>query len=153
VNSPRTPTTCSDQQGRGFVASTNLAEGRGDPGSLNRPKFEKAQTGPTTHTLQHPASISARIDPSGAETANSSLRGLRVYEADQTDSATEIRTTVAENTLETSGRCRVVGRSIIFGFATNCILLSVRFDSRQKQSTSLASGVRKKWPILLYTSS
>jgi hypothetical protein len=33
------------------------------------------------------------IDYSGAETANSSLTGLRVYEADQTNSATEIRIT------------------------------------------------------------
>ena len=33
------------------------------------------------------------IDYSGAETANSSLTGLRVYEADQTSGATEIRTT------------------------------------------------------------
>jgi len=33
------------------------------------------------------------IDYSGAETANSSLKGLRVYEADQANSATEIRTT------------------------------------------------------------
>ena len=37
------------------------------------------------------------IDYSGAETANSSLKGLRVYEADQ-NSATEIRTTIRQKT-------------------------------------------------------
>ena len=36
------------------------------------------------------------IDYSSAQTANSSLRELRVYEADPTDSATEIRTAVGE---------------------------------------------------------
>jgi hypothetical protein len=54
----------------------------------------------------------------------------------------------AENTLETSGNCKAVGRSIICDFATICILLSVRFDSRQNQSTSLASGGSRNIEVL-----